>query len=1089
MKRGVEDNESKTNRLAGLLVAFVLSVCSTATIAIETVEEKTFNFNIPQQRADLALTELAAQAEVTLIFPFEEARQLITNTVVGKYTLQDAIAILLDDTGLQPQIENDGDMAIVTMVSQASTKVTTEGVDIMFKKEKRSFLRKLAAFLFVGGAATAGAQDVGTITEEQVLEEVIVTGLRQQLQLAAEFERQADNIMSVITADDVGNFPDQTLAESLSRLAGVSVQDEEGEGRYITVRGLDSDYVQVTINNAQLGSSDSGGDRSVALDVVPGDLFQRVEVGKTLFPDQDHDSFGAKVDLRPLSAFRRGEGFSARATVREQYIELAGAWDPNFKADITNMWETAGGGRAGIALAISYDYRTVHGDQLRSTSGGGINWTQNWEDIPEPPILAIQELDMRMERGHRERKGGTLVFDWEPNDAFRLQVSGIYGELFDNDIRVQQEVELRDASDTETLWVEKGYGIFTDVDLERQIFYIPQTEETWAIHTEGDYTFGSEGQSTLSFAVDASENNFVMGRYSTRGNWRERDQIVQAWWTKEDAWYEVLGKGDFGGDPNDWYEDLEFGVYPSPEDFEFSQIGIIEEDRFDEIFSYNVDYSLDFNLFDTDVTMKIGWKQRQRERGFVRGELYPGLDCDDLEPEGLPCTLAEVPDTFVPDTEFDIDGGIPEGVIYPVLGWNRQFQADIIDIFGVEPTDVRRDYEASEDTDALYFMFDFDLTDRLHMVVGARYEETDYIARGLTDSEIEVEVLDPDNPGETTSLTLLSTSDVTPYHHTYNNWLPGVFFRYDMSDELVMRFSYSTGQVRPSYGAANGLIDNEWEFTAREADLDGECSAYTNVTLAGQPFEVCSGEGEYDIQTDGGNPYLDPMIAAQWDWNIGWYPNDYSNLTVSVYYKDITDFIMGIGTSDPDTIIQLGGNAIDPLTGLPTTDFDKDINIGDAEMYGLEISGRYGFVNASGWFSNVFIAGNAAFLNGSTRSEFIADGKDIDLPKLADFVGNLSLAYEDDKFNFQISARYRSNRLNSFDSDEPHKVVYDDSDLRIGVSSYYDFNDRIRLFANVSNLTDEAGVRYFAGDERSGQLVNRRAEFGRTWRVGMDFRF
>ncbi|MGJ8691402.1 MAG: TonB-dependent receptor [Thalassotalea sp.] len=940
---------------------------------------------------------------------------------------------------------------------------------------------------------TAVAKQKAEKAEKAAVETITVTGLRQQLRLAAQLERDAKTIQSVITSDDVGNFPDQTLAESLSRLAGVTVEDDEGEGRYITVRGLNPSFVQVTINNAQLGASGAGGGRSVALDVVPGDLFQRVSVGKTLLPDTDHDSFGAKVDLRPLSAFNRKMGTTGRLSLRTQYGDLSENFDPNVRADVTHQLDI-GDGRFGVAAALSYSDRSVHGDQLRSTSGGGIASTLSAEQVDDDifnedqSIWAIQELDQRMERGSRERLGGTLVFDYEPNDAWRFQLAGIYGTLEDDDIRVQQEVELRDASDSETLEIGLGRGIFSDVDLERQMFFIPSTETTYAIHFESDYTFGKAEDWVLSFAADYSENEYVLGQ-SNRATWRERDTVVEAYWDQTDAGYTVLGSGDLNSS-----NPIDYSKVITPADFELSQIGTIEEDRFDEIGSINMDLEHYFDINNMDASFKFGFKMRERERGFIRGELFEGIDTDEekqiIVDLGVPVTLAGLP-TFVPKTNFDINGGIPGGAVFPQIEFAREYLENARSALGIKPTEVRVDYQASENTDAAYFMFTLNILPELEMIMGVRYEKSEYTATGLTERNIAIDRLDPEpeEPGDLLTENLLNTALETTYQHSYENYFPAIHFRYDWTDDVVARFSLSQAQVRPSFGAANGIINENLEFLEQSADVDGECLSYSDITIQADTYAVCSDEDNYNIRTRGGNPFLNPQIADQIDLNVGWYPTPDSNLTAAVYYKDIKDYIIRVNTSDSTLFPLLGGNAIDPLTGLTSTQFSKSVNVSSAKLYGLELSGRYQFVSLPQPFNNFLVSANAVFIGGNTSTPFIADGAKLDLNGMSDFAGNASLAYEVDNFNIQLSARYRTERLQSFNAGEPARNVYVKPEFKLGLSTRYDINDQFRVFANIQNITNERKQNYFQGDEKSGNLVNLRSDFGRTFRVGLDIRF
>ncbi len=1069
-------------------------------------EQAEMDFQVSADNIETAIEDFIDFTGVDIIYRSEDIRGFQSNAVYGLMTPLEALQQMVSGIGLEVlrdsktnsyaiirSSKNQEDFSTKKTDKQTESNNTHKTKEMKFNRKPLSatnrIYRALIGVLLAANTSVI-AQNVTDDENVLMLDAFVVTGLRQQLAVAAEVERQNTTVTSVLTADDVGNFPDQTLAESLSRLPGVSVQDEEGEGRFINIRGMPTDFAQVTINNAELGSSDPNGDRSVALDVVPGDLFQQIEVGKSLLPDTDAGSFGAKVDLRPLSAFLRPPEFVGRISVRSTYSSLAKEWDPNLRANVSKQFLMEDGSRFGVAAALSYSYRTVHGDQLISTSGSGIRYARDYLTPEGSEVLAIQELDQRMDRGDRERIGGTLVLDWENNDNLRLQLSGIYGRLDDNDIRIQQEVELRDASNgfnstgrNEIYLLEPGHGIFTDVDLERQIAFFGGVETTYAIHFEGDYTFGDNDEWVLFFGADYSRNDYEIPTEANRGQWRERDQIVEAWWGKDDAVYRVLGRGDLNsGD----IEDLEFGRLPTAEDLAFSQVGTIEEDRFDEILSFNADLQREITLFDRLWTIKAGVKHRKRERGFVRGELFQGVSASDIEELGFPSNLSTVP-TIVPETAFDINGGIPGGAVFPNVGWARNFLAETRQAFGIEPNTLRRDYEAGEEIMASYLMATIDLTSKLQMIIGARLESTDYTATGLTRNTIELERLDPNNPNETIVETLSSTNEVTDHEHSYDELLPGLFFVWDISDEIVARFSYSKGMVRPSFGDSNGLVRNDWEFVERSADIDGQSTQFVTVNLAGTDYEVSA--QDYTIESRGGNPFLDPITADQFDANLGWYPNSHSNLTIAVYHKDLTDYIIGVNTRDADIIQQLGGRAIDPLSGLAPTRYSRNINVSSASLSGLELAGRYGFVNLPGFLSNFFVAGNAAWLSGSTSTPFIDNGQDFDLPGLADFIGNISLAYENNRFSFQVSARYRTERVRGRNSNEPEKNTFDDSDFRLGANVRYDINDTFRVFANVQNLSNENSIRFFQGDDVSGPLINRRADFGRTWQVGVDARF
>ena len=141
-------------------------------------------------------------------------------------------------------------------------------------------------------------------TDKQPVEEVLVVGQAAQIQRALDRQRYADNMISAINADAIGQLPDSNAAEALQRIPGISIERDQGEGRFVRVRGISPDLNSVSVNGVQIPTPESGS-RAVALDVVPADLLSSLVVTKTLTPDMDANSIGGSIDVKSLSAFER----------------------------------------------------------------------------------------------------------------------------------------------------------------------------------------------------------------------------------------------------------------------------------------------------------------------------------------------------------------------------------------------------------------------------------------------------------------------------------------------------------------------------------------------------------------------------------------------------------------------------------------------------------------------------------------------------------------------------------------------------------------------------------------------------------------
>ncbi len=198
--------------------------------------------------------------------------------------------------------------------------------------------------------------------DEQDIEIVEVKGVKQADLKARDLERMKDGFSSVISTDDLGNFVDQNVAESLRRLPGVTLQRSEGEGKFVTVRGLGPSFVSVNMNGAQM--SGAGEEHKVGLDALPADLLGTIEVLKTLTPDQNLNSIGGTVNVKAISAFDRGKN-TLKIRAQDAYSQKRGAHSPKFSLDGTQFFLDD---TFCIGFAISHEERKTLIDETRHHS-------------------------------------------------------------------------------------------------------------------------------------------------------------------------------------------------------------------------------------------------------------------------------------------------------------------------------------------------------------------------------------------------------------------------------------------------------------------------------------------------------------------------------------------------------------------------------------------------------------------------------------------------------------------------------------------------------------------------------------------------
>ncbi len=251
------------------------------------------------------------------------------------------------------------------------------------RHRKKTPVTVLAAGIAVALATPAAAQQAPAAGERiSDMTAVTVTGYRESLQQSLDEKRYSVEQVDAIFAEDIGKFPDQNLAESMQRIAGISIDREGGEGQRISVRGLGSDFTRVRLNGlealATAGSGSAGVNRSRGFDfnTFASELFSQVKVNKTQSAQMDEGSLGSTVDLRGSRPFDF-DGFRASASAQLGYNELSEENDPRVSGLISNTWND---GRVGALLSASYSQRTIFEEgynPIRWEHGGYRNSNQS----------------------------------------------------------------------------------------------------------------------------------------------------------------------------------------------------------------------------------------------------------------------------------------------------------------------------------------------------------------------------------------------------------------------------------------------------------------------------------------------------------------------------------------------------------------------------------------------------------------------------------------------------------------------------------------------------------------------------------------
>lgn len=650
-----------------------------------------------------------------------------------------------------------------------------------------------AALLLAGTALSSPAMAQDALPEGEG-QDIVVTGQRGALNEAVEQERRADNLVNIVTADDVGQFGDQNTAEALQRLPGVTIGRNEGEGRTVSVRGLPSGFTQVTVNGARVGTSEAGSS-TVALDVVPSDLLGQIELNKTYTPDMDGDTIGGSVELKSLSAFQQDRPITSMR-LEGSISEYVGKVSPKASASFARRFLD---GALGVALTASYFKRFIDGDDLRNESGL-LSITRSGTEYLYPG-----EVNQRHEIGERERFGGTLNLEYRPTDDQEYFLRGQYSQLNDDDIRVQAQWQTERATGNEVQVIEDGFAQLIDVRLRNQIFFQPTRDRLWTVSAGNRNRFGDFEFSTQ---FDYSRSNWSQ-EDGVRGRFQIDDIGVRTRFGREESFI-------------DFFRDR---TRPDPfnlANYTFQNLLFIEEERIDEIKTGRADLRYDFSA---DGYLKFGVKYRSRDKSADKTE-YNG---DPSTVPSLSTNLSQIDTLTGTSTQFRIFPPFPSLDAARDLFYRARDTLLLDPNFQRQDNSVALDYLLGEDVTAGYGMVSYDLTDALKLIGGVRMEHTRFTSQGF--------FIESDDNGLNSTGAPLTPVDLGTYERRYTDWLPSLVLRYEPTSTLLFRASYGRGVKRPEFDES--VNSQVVRFDPTDPDS-------TRRLVAGNPFLNALTASNYD---------------------------------------------------------------------------------------------------------------------------------------------------------------------------------------------------------------------------------------------------
>ena len=561
-------------------------------------------------------------------------------------------------------------------------------------KVRSSFARNSGLQISVLALAIAASSQL--MAAEPATEYVEVVGQAVSIDKALKEQRNSDSVESVVHADGIGQLPDDNAAEALQRIPGLSVERDQGEGRFVSVRGIGPDLNSVTINGTLVPSPESER-RAVALDVLPSELVQSLTVVKSLTPDMDANSLGGTVEVESLSAFDH-DGLFYTGTAEGSYDDNTDQSSPKFSGAFSERFSLGDGtDNFGVAAALSWQERDFGSDNVET--GGA--W--DFEDGPR-----LEEFEQRDYAITRERTGVGLNFDYKPDDLSSYYLRTLYSRYKDSETRNAAGVEFDDAQLAGEAGAAEGFRELKSREETQEVqSYVLGGERMlglWTIGAQAGYSQSSEDSPEgIAGATFEGNDDFINAGFSDSK--KPRLSIDSAFY-----------------DPNN---------------FTLDSVDWEKQNTTDTEKNIKLDLARDYDLSGYASQVKFGGKLSRRDKdNDLEAWTYEDLDTFGFIDDQL--NLSQFIKGHVDYSLGRFGPGISDKAIVRLLGGLNQ-----ADFYNEEESRVN-DFDMSEDINAAYLMNSLDIDD-WRFIAGVRYEGTEFDAKGTGIRDGEYEATQSDN--------------------------------------------------------------------------------------------------------------------------------------------------------------------------------------------------------------------------------------------------------------------------------------------------------------------------------------------------------
>ncbi len=914
-------------------------------------------------------------------------------------------------------------------------------------------------------------------SEEVIKEEVLIRGLRSSIRSAQDIKRNATNIVDAIVAEDIGKLPDRSVTEALQRLSGISVSrfdnpgDPEhfaGEGAGVTVRGLPQ--VRGELNGGDIFSADGG--RGLSFDDVPAELMAGVEVYKSPTADMVEGGLGGIVNLVTRMPFdSEGQVFSV--TAKGNYGDIIEETNYEYSGLYSNSFEFGEEGRFGFLFDVSKSDISSRADNLyvRTFHPRVPGGTGDLAEIESDRTVWVPRgADWRRNDYARSREGVYAAIQLAPNDDLEFYLT-------------------RFSSTAERDWLENAF--FIDAGGGFDSFLPVKASDNWVY---------DENNALVSGTITTAQGNGVPFGTSTRLAQNESKTTDISFGFSWNATENLEISADVQRvDSTSMGQDFTLGLVAYPqtitvseldttsgtpdvavesgylEDFtnySYGQMMIIVSDNEASANAYRLDaeYSFDDSIV---KSVKAGVRFAEKD-GDNRGggnwsaRYQPWQVGTSWQPYASTDALPKIADTqYI--TRFTFDDFQRGNANVPATAWLydpaylTDFESTANEIVAITPGgccspdlslvdlhDVNNMNTQEEKSEAAYLMMNFGFDDWVVPMsgnIGVRHIKTENTAFGQL-SYPTFTVQETDGGGNVVDEIQPFFQPDIPFgaENSYSHTLPSMNLNFFPHEDVVLRFAAAKGIWKPAFGQLKAVLGLNAEF--RE-----------DITQPDTVADFTPDMVDFSLSSNGTNPYLEPMLATQFDLSAEWYFNEDGGMVyTALFSKDVEDFFRTEVTT------------FDEIAGFTDVTSEVLVNTGTADIQGFEVGFTLFFDNLPDALDGLGVQANYTYVDSETEvpdntSPVDTDGSDygtLPLEGLSKDTYNLMLMYENHGWNARLAYNWRSEQLlgvgpNGWSGSNAgidwRLPVYSDDYGQLDFSMGYDINEAISLHFDAYNIS------------------------------------